>query len=125
MDDLIKEAKNTIDKGYTRKRHAVGAALKSKSGKVYTGICINSQRVDICAEWGAISKAFSEGDYDIIMSVAVKKNDDGSYEILPPCSLCRELFITYCPETECIVNETEKIKVADLLPYAYKKPSLK
>ena len=121
METLIQEAKNIIDKRYVQNKFGVGSAVKTKSGKIYTGISINSQKLDLCSEWIAIGKAFSEGNYDIEMIVAVKKHNDGSYEIYPPCGLCRELFMTYCPDAEIIISETEKVKAGDLLPYPWQK----
>jgi len=121
MKNLIQEAKNIIDKRYVQGKFGVGSALKTKSGKIYTGTSINSQKLDLCSEWIAIGKAFSEGDYDIEMIVAVKKHNDGNYEIYPPCGLCRELFITYCPEAEIIISETKKVKAKELLPNAWQK----
>ena len=124
MEILIQEAKNIIDKRYVQNKFGVGSAIRMKFGKIYTGISINSQKIDLCAEWVAIGKAFSEGDYDIEMIVAVKRHNDGSYEIYPPCGLCRELFMTYCPEAEVIISETRKIKTKDLLPDAWQKKKI-
>ncbi len=121
MEELIKEAKNIIDLRYEKNKHTVGAAIKTKSGKIYTGICINVQKVDICSEWTAVGKAFSEGEHDVVLSVAIKKYEDGSYKILPPCGLCRELYVTYAPGAEIIISEDTKVKASDLLPHAWKK----
>ena len=123
MLNLIEQAKNAITKRYVKGKHQVGAALRTKSGKVYTGISINSQKVDLCSEWTAFGKALSEGESEIESVVAVKRHEDGSFEILPPGALCRELYISYCPEAIVAVSETEFVKAGELLPFAWKKKS--
>jgi|SRR3989344_5597350 len=120
---LIEEAKKAIDRGYKKGKHQVGSAVLTKSGKVYTGFSINVQKMDICSEWVAVGKAFSEGEKDIKMIASVKRNEDGSHEILPPCGLCRELSITYYPEAEFVISENKTMKAKDLLPYPWKKKS--
>jgi len=121
IQDLIKEAKDIINRRYKKGYHSVGAAVRTKSGKIYKGISMNSQKVDICSEWSAISTALSEGDSDIEMIAMMKRHEDGSFEIYPPCGLCRELYITYCPKAEIVISETKTIKAEKLLPYAWKK----
>lgn len=121
MRNLIKEAKIIINKRYKKDYFTVGCAIKTKSGKIYTGTCINSQKLDICSEWVAIGKAFSEGNYDIEMVATVKKHKDGSYEIYPPCALCRELYLTYCPKAKIVISEKQTKKASDLLPHAWQK----
>lgn len=121
MEELIKKAQEVIEKNYVKGKHAVGAALKTKSGKIYTGISVSLQKLDLCSEWTAFGKAFSDGDRDVEMVVAVKRFEDGTFAILPPCALCRELYVTYCPEAEVIISEEEVIKARDLLPRAWQK----
>lgn len=121
MHNLIQTAKDIIEKRYKKGFHSVGAAVKVKSGKIYTGISINSQKVDLCSEWTAVGKAISEGDSEIKMVVAVKRFEDGNFEILSPCALCRELYLTYCPNAEIIISDNEIIKAAHLLPHAWQK----
>ncbi|MDD5726798.1 MAG: cytidine deaminase [Patescibacteria group bacterium] len=121
MQELIQRAKEIIEKRYKKGYHSVGSAVRTKSGKIYTGISINSQKVDICSEWSAISTVLSEGDSEIEMIVAVKRHEDGSFEIYPPCGLCRELYVTYCPSAKIIISETEVIEANKLLPEAWKK----
>lgn len=123
-EELIKEAKGILEKRYKKGFYVVGCALKAKSGKIYTGISMNSQKVDICAEWSAITRAIAEGDDEIEMIVAVKKNDDGDFEILPPCGLCRELFVTYFPKIKVIISETDTMSPEELLPKAWKKKKM-
>ncbi|MFH1631509.1 MAG: cytidine deaminase [bacterium] len=121
MQQLIQAAKDIIEKRYDKRRHTVGATLRAKSGNVYTGVCLNSQKLDLCSEWGLVSQAFSQGDGEIEMVVAVHRDQEGNYEIYPPCALCRELFLTYCPDAQVILSETESVKASELLPRAWVK----
>src|SRR3989339_498885 len=119
MLNLIKEAQNIIEQHYVKGKHSVGAAIRTKSGKIYTGISINSQKVDLCSEWLAVGQALLAGDREIEMIVAVKRHEDGTFEIYPPCGLCRELYVTYCPEAQIILSEIKTSKAIDLLPSAW------
>ena len=119
MQELIDVAKKVINERYEKGKHGVGAAVRTKSGKVYTGICMNSQKVDICAEWVAIGKALTDGDKEIEMVVSVHRDEEGNFEIYPPCALCRELYLTYCPNVQVILSNEEAVRGADLLPQAW------
>lgn len=121
MEKLISEAKSIIKSRYKKGKHSVGAALKTKSGKIYTGISINGQKLNLCAEWSALARAFIDGETEIDAVVAVHLKEDGSFEIFPPCALCRELFITYCPDAHVILSEDKTSKASELLPDAWKK----
>jgi cytidine deaminase len=119
MKELIQEAKSIIALRYQKGKHTVGAALRTKSGKIYTGISINGQKLDLCAEWSALGRAFVDGETDIETIVSVHKKSDGLFEIYPPCSLCRELFITHCPNVQVVLSENKSVKAMELLPSAW------
>lgn len=121
MNDIIKEAKSIIKLRYIKGKHSVGAALRTKSGKIYTGISINGQKLNLCAEWSALARAFIDGENEIDSIVAIHQKEDGSTEFFPPCALCREIFLTYCPDVQVLLSETESAKALDLLPHAWKK----
>lgn len=121
METLIQEAKDIIEKRYKKEKHPVGAAVRTKSSKIYTGVSLNSQKVDVCSEWVAIGQAITQGDSDIEMVVAVKRDQGGNFKILPPCALCRELYMTYCPEAQIIIAQDKSIKASELLPNAWLK----
>jgi len=93
----------------------------SQKSKIYTGVNLKSQKLDICSEWVAFGKALSEGETEFEMTVAVHRAQDGELEIYPPCSLCRELYLTYCPDIIVIIPNEETATASDLLPKAWKK----
>ena len=68
----------------------VGAALRSASGAIYTGVCIDAASgIGFCAEHGAVAAMITAGESRIMDMVAV--DWDGS--IMQPCGRCRELVV--------------------------------
>jgi len=66
----------------------VGAALITKGGNIYTGICLDFYcGIGFCAEHAAVAEMLKARETEIKMIVAV--TDDA---ILPPCGRCRELM---------------------------------
>ena len=66
----------------------VGAAILSKSGRIYTGICVDTcSTLGICAERNAIFNMITNGESKILKIIAI--NYDG--KALAPCGACREL----------------------------------
>ncbi len=67
----------------------VAAAVESASGKIYTGVCVDSAcTLGICAERNAIFHMLTCGEDSIRRVIAV--NWDG--KVMPPCGACRELM---------------------------------
>ncbi|MGD1120129.1 MAG: cytidine deaminase [Dehalococcoidales bacterium] len=95
---------------------AVGAALLTKSGNVYTGVCIDcSCSIGFCAEHAAIAEMLKHKESEIVMIVAV--NDQK--QILPPCGRCRELIYQVNKanaQTKVILNSQKTITLKELLP---------
>lgn len=117
MNSLIQTAKDIIEKHYSP-NHKVAAALRMKDGTVFTSVSVQGQKVDLCSEWSAITQALMSGG-EIEMAVAVHRDSEGNFEIYPPCGLCRELYLTYCPEAQVILGDNETITARDLLPRAW------
>ena len=67
----------------------VGSALRTASGAVYLGVCIDAQcGIGFCAEHSAIAAMITAGEQRIETIVAV--NRDGT--VLLPCGRCREFI---------------------------------
>jgi cytidine deaminase len=98
----------------------VGAALLSESGRVYTGVCIDtSSSMGFCAEHAAAAAMVTAGESRVMKMVAV--NWDG--RILPPCGRCREFISQLHPENpdaEVIVGEGKVVSLRELLPYDWR-----
>lgn len=74
----------------------VSAAILSKSGKIYTGVCVDTcSTLGICAERNAIFNMITNGESEIDKVLAVMP--DGTTGA--PCGACRELMVQLMPET--------------------------
>lgn len=72
----------------------VAAAILSKSGKIYTGVCIDTcSTLGICAERNAIFNMITNGEQQIDKVIAILP--DGSTGA--PCGACRELMVQLMP----------------------------
>ena len=72
----------------------VAVAILSKSGKIYTGVCIDTcSTLGICAERNAIFNMITNGEQQIDKVIAILP--DGSTGA--PCGACRELMVQLMP----------------------------
>nr|WP_318718584.1 cytidine deaminase [uncultured Treponema sp.] len=97
----------------------VSAAILSKSGKIYTGVCIDTcSTLGICAERNAIFNMITNGENEFTKVAAVMP--DGKCGA--PCGACRELMVQLMPKTykeiEILMDyENERIiKLGDITP---------
>lgn len=68
----------------------VAAAVRSKSGRIYTGVCIDTcSTLGICAERNAIFNMITNGEPEIDRVLCILP--DGSNGA--PCGACRELMV--------------------------------
>ena len=68
----------------------VGAAILTKSGNIYTGVCIDAAcTLGICAERNAIHTMIANGESKIDKIVCIDSNDEAG----SPCGACRELIM--------------------------------
>ena len=73
----------------------VSAAVRSKSGRIYTGVCVDTcSTLGICAERSAIFQMLTQGEHEIDRVLAVLP--DGSSGA--PCGACRELMVQLMPD---------------------------
>ena len=79
----------------------VGAALRAKSGRIYTGCNVENATFGLtcCAERVAIFKAISEGErgFDAIAIVA------DTDVLTPPCGPCRQMIWEFCSDVPVIL----------------------
>lgn len=120
VDDLLALARAARDGAYAAySGFAVGAALRTRSGKVYTGCNIEnaSYGLTVCAERVAIWKAVSEGETEFAALVVVT-SIGGS-----PCGACRQVMAEFALDMPVIIADLEKVRsintVAELLPGAF------
>ncbi len=95
---------------------AVGAALRTASGRIHTGICLDvACGVGFCAEHSAIAEMLKHGETDIDSIGAV--DSDG---VLPPCGRCRELMAQISKantRTAVILAPDRTVPLEELLPH--------
>ena len=104
---------NYIDAG------GVAAAVLSSSGKIYTGVCIDTcSTLGICAERNAIFNMITNGEEKIDKVLAIMPDGKSG----PPCGACRELMVQLMPDgykdIEILLDyEAERIvKLGDITP---------
>jgi cytidine deaminase len=116
--DLANEARRRAYAPYSG--YKVGAALRTKSGKVYTGVNIESAAypTTMCAERVAVFKAVSEGEREFEV-ISVVTDNGGA-----PCGGCRQVLAEFGLETIVLIGDgsgrlLQETTVGDLLPGAF------
>ena len=104
----------------------VGAALLTKSGKVYTGCNIENGAFSPtnCAERTAFFKAVSEGERDFAAIAVVGGKGGQITGLCSPCGVCRQVMQEFCgPDFLIYMGKEndgyEAIALKDLLPYGF------
>lgn len=127
-EELVKLAYEATKSAYTPySNFNVGAALLTKSGKIYLGCNIEcaSYGATNCAERTAIFKAVSEGEKEFAAIAVVSSSMDYTY----PCGICRQVIAEFGDESmEIILAKDMDYKVftlAEMLPYSFTKKDLK
>lgn len=132
-EKLMKMAKQARGHSYCPySGFAVGAALLSKDGQIFTGCNIENAAYgpSCCAERTAFFKAVSEGvtEFSAIAIIGGKKGGKGQF--CAPCGVCRQVMAEFCNvETFDVVLGTEKelqvYKLREILPMSFGPENLK
>lgn len=101
MDAIWKEmydAAKAVQNGRTVSQYVeaggVAAAILSGSGKIYTGVCVDTScTLGVCAERNAIFHMLTCGEQEIARVLALMP--DG--KVGAPCGACRELMVQLMP----------------------------
>ena len=122
--DLANEARRRAYAPYSN--YPVGAALRTKSGRLFTGCNVENAAYPhcICAERVAIFKAVSEGEREFDVLAVVTPNG-GS-----PCGGCRQVMAEFGLEMVVLIANGEgrlvkETTVGGLLPEAFTPQHLK
>lgn len=126
--ELIKKAIEIRERAYVPySKFPVGAALLTKSGKIYTGCNIENAAypVSLCAERVAIFKAISDGETEFVeMAVAADTERP-----VPPCGSCRQVMSEFF-ESDMTIHltnlhaNTKSVNMEELLPFSFQKTDM-
>ena len=125
--ELINKAKEAAKFSYSPySGFTVGAALLTKSGKVYLGCNIESASYSPtnCAERTAFFKAVSEGEREFTKIAVVGGKGLDFIDYCPPCGVCRQVMKEFCGENFKVIlgkngEEVKVLTLGELLPYSF------
>jgi cytidine deaminase len=127
--ELIAAAGAAIKRRYRDDWQEVGAALRTRTGKIFTGVNLDAYlgRMAVCAEAVALGRAvvdLGDAGIDTIVAVRHPAADEKNQEIavVSPCGACRELIFDYDPNARVIVPNGKSpsiVPIAQLLPNKY------
>lgn len=121
---LFKQAKAARANAYAPySKYKVGAAIYTKSKKIYTGCNVEnvSFPCGTCAEAGAIAAMIAGGDKKIVAILILAEGKNLVY----PCGACLQRIAEFAnKETKIYLADTQQIqkmyKFDELLPYGFK-----
>ncbi len=123
----VKLAKMARENSYSPySRFKVGAALRTKSGKVYLGCNVENHGIQgVCAERTAFVKAISEGEreFEKITVVGAPEGTEPN-EMCMPCGYCRQFMSEFVDRDfkVCVLDGDGNVRefaMNDLLPYGF------
>lgn len=128
---LIEAASALIRRRYAVGRHHIAAALRTRSGRVFTGLHLDTYvgRASVCAEAVAVGQAMADGaghedPIEAIVSVRHPRPTEQHQDIqvVAPCGICREMIRDFAPDAKVILNTGGSLSTyspSDLLPLKY------
>jgi cytidine deaminase len=127
-EQLISKAAEAARKAYAPySNFHVGAALITKSGKIYLGANIenSSYGLTICAERTAAFSAILEGEKEFDAIAIVSDSED----FTPPCGACRQVLSELCGKDLSVImnnkkGEIKEMTLEELLPFSFDKENL-
>jgi cytidine deaminase len=118
ISELLAAARGVLGKfslGVDFSAGGVAAAVRGRSGRLYTGICLDlACGIGFCAEHAAVAEMLKYRESEIDSAVAV-----GADGILAPCGRCRELMAQINPANlNCwvVLGEDRVVVLRSLLP---------
>ncbi len=121
FDRLLEAAAHVRENAYAPySKYKVGAAIATRSGRVYTGCNVENASfpAGICAERGAIMQMIAEGEREPV-AIAVVTRDGAS-----PCGICRQMLVEFARDLPVAIisldDETGRVvSLSQLLPNAF------
>lgn len=131
--ELISLAKKAAKNAYAPySHHTVGAALLSKSGKVFLGCNIENAAYTptSCAERTAFFKAVSEGESEFEAIAVVGGHELDFKDYFAPCGVCRQVMAEFCSKKSFKVilgkngDEYKVFTLEEILPFGFSPENL-
>ncbi len=126
--ELIKEAKKARERAYAPySKFKVGAAILTKSRKIFTGVNIenSSYGASVCAERVAVFNAINSGDPEIVEIAVVTDKKEPAM----PCGICRQVLKEFSKNLKIYAANLEgrviETTLDEILPMAFTKKDLK
>ncbi len=120
--ELFLMARDALKNSYSPfSKFAVGAALLSESGEIFTGVNVENSTygATICAERTAFVKAVSEGQRKFT-TIAVVSSEGA----VLPCGICRQFMFEFGDDLRIITGEDEDhlrvYRITELLPEGFR-----
>ena len=127
---LIDQARSLIEQRYLENRHHIASAVRGASGKIYTGLHLDTYvgRASVCAEAVALGQAMAAGEKGIQAIVSVRhprpREQHQDCKVVSPCGICREMLTDFAPGAAVILARDEgltRVPVEELLPAKYRR----
>jgi len=125
VEQLLEEARAVRERAYVPySRFKVGAALLTKSGRVFAGCNFENASLGatICAERAAAGAAISAGQREWVALAVVADYP----EPVPPCGICRQVLAEFAPDMPVVManlaGERRTLTVRELLPGVFSLP---
>lgn len=129
--DLLDAATALIMQRYAVGRHHISAAVRTRSGRIFTGLHLDTYvgRASICAEPIAVSQALAAvGPNDPIETIVSVRHprpteQHQDVQVVAPCGICREMLRDFAPDARVLLSDAagglKAYSPADLLPHKY------
>src|SRR6266576_6507451 len=118
IQEAIKARENAVAPFYKFK---VGAALRTKGGKVFHGCNVENctYGLTVCAERVALLSALAAGERGFTAIAVVTQSEEPS----TPCGPCRQLMWEYCGDIDVTLanlgGQRVDYKLSTLFPYPF------
>lgn len=126
-DELVTAAAKARANAYAPySKYHVGAALLTKTGKVFTATNVEnaSYGLTICAERVAFTYAVAQGEREFRAIAVVTESDPPAF----PCGACRQVLAELAPDLDVlcanVAGRVERTNMRALLPASFSRESL-
>jgi cytidine deaminase len=127
---LVAAAVELIKARYKENRHHIAAAVRGASGRIYTGLHLDTYvgRASVCAEAVAMGQALGAGEQALQAIVSVRhprpREQHSEPQVVSPCGICREMLTDFAAGAAVILPGDQglhRVPVENLLPEKYKR----